>query len=182
MAEPVTGADAKSSAAQFNRYVFIVIIMAKIFIYIAAFILISCICFAGDWEDQPCVKETKALMEIKTSWDEIFNSLKELPFGCFDGYFAEGISDTIARKIGKEWKAFFTSYSSFKNDPRVNIIIFGSLNASLNTEDLKNIVRLSQNNCPEGQDKICNILGSKAETALDEIYKYEKHNQRIKSD
>lgn len=81
---------------------------------IALFSFMSTLCNADDLNEQPCIKETKGLMTITTPWDEMLKNMKDLPSECFDGYFAEGISDTFVKKLAKEWESFFTSYLKFE--------------------------------------------------------------------
>ena len=137
---------------------------------IALFSFMSTLCNAGDLNEQPCINETKGMMIIATPWDEILKSMKDLPSECFDGYFAEGISDTFVKKLAKEWKSFFAGYSKFENEPSIKNIVSRSFNASLDQEDLKKISLLSKDSCPEGNKQLCKELESYAVGAMKEIH------------
>jgi len=119
-------------------------------------------------DNQPCVEETRALMNVSSSWEAILKSMQDLPVSCFDGYFAEGISDTFVRKLGAEWDSFHLIYPQFKNNPQVNEIILKSFNATVLSKDLEKIIELGKNRCPNNKNNICNTLTDAAKKVLSE--------------
>lgn len=136
---------------------------------IVIFFIIYRSAIADEAESFPCAKETEILMSDSSSWESLMDSLDKLPNSCFDGYFAEGISNTVAVKLVKDWPGFFASYSGYKAKASVNNLLIRSLNASLNPDDLEAIVLLANSECPKEHARICSKMSAGAKTALREI-------------
>lgn len=86
---------------------------------------------------RPCEAETRALMTMKSSWPELYRAAGALPDRCFDGYFAEGISETIVRKMGQDWAGFIAVLSAHPADERFMSLVLRSINDTLDAKDIK---------------------------------------------
>ena len=121
-------------------------------------------------EDKPlsCEAETVKLMTVKSSWNEIYTSAKVLPEACFDGYLAEGISETLVRKMGEEWSEFNHFLLAHMNDmdQKFMQLLFDSINATLNREDIKQIEKLTKRSCPSELAEQCRLLNERANEVL----------------
>jgi hypothetical protein len=106
----------------------------------------------------PCEHETEPLMKLETSWQALYRAASSMPDKCFDGYFAEGISDTLVRKMGREWSGFTTLLIKHKDNARFFGLIIKSINATLNAEDVDAIERLSKYSCPARLQKQCDAI------------------------
>lgn len=111
-----------------------------------------------------CEAETKALMTLKSSWPQIHDAAVVLPGRCFDGYFAEGISDTIVRKMGQDWAGFIAILSAHPADERFVSLVLRSINGTLDPKDIKAAAHRATTECPDQLKKRCaSILEQTAE-------------------
>jgi|SRR6185503_4820443 len=91
-------------------------------------------------------------MTMATSWPAIFRAAAFLPAGCNDGYFGEGISDRILAAHPKDDK-FFS-------------LVLGSLNATLDPDDIQIVNTLARKSCPATLSKRCAAISKRAKEAL----------------
>jgi hypothetical protein len=118
-------------------------------------------------KNEPCVDETKLLMTIKSSWSDISKAATAIPEDCFDGYFGEGISDTIVRKSTKDWPGFVKELTKHKApDDKFLLLVLRSLNATLDPDDLKAFEKLAHESCPNSLKMQCGSLVEQARKAL----------------
>lgn len=120
-------------------------------------ILFSSISYAGDITVHECEAETEKLMSLNSTWGEIYDSSLELPPKCFDGYFAEGISDTIVRKAGLDWAGFLNILIKDSTGKFFNLVKI-SINASVASEDLDKLEILANSKCTTELAKQCNEI------------------------
>ncbi len=106
----------------------------------------------------PCESETASLMTLETAWPDLYLAASALPSKCFDGYFAEGISDTLVRKMGRDWPGFTNLLRKHKNDKKFFGLILRSINATLNPDDIDVIESLSKGSCPSTLRKQCDAI------------------------
>jgi hypothetical protein len=120
-------------------------------------------------EDKPCEERTKPLMTLKSSWAAISNAASVLPAECFNGYFGEGISDTIVRKSVQDWHGFVDELKkhSALNDNFL-LLYLRSLNSTLNPDDIKAVSKLARESCPRGLTKQCGAILDRARVALED--------------
>lgn len=134
---------------------------------IVLFLLLSVHMFTANAEDGPCVAEAKPLMTLKTPWTEISKAAVALPADCFDGYFGEGISDTIVRKVIRDWSGFLkelTKHSS--SDDKFFLLVLKSLNSTLNPDDIESFSKLAQESCPRNLTSQCDAILNQARKSL----------------
>ena len=117
---------------------------------------------------RPCEAETRALMSIKSSWPDLYRAAVALPTRCFDGYFAEGISDTIVRKMGQEWTGFTAVLSAHPADERFMSLVLRSINATLDPKDIKVAAQRASSECPATLKIQCRAISERAAEALRE--------------
>jgi len=96
----------------------------------------------------PCEKETAALMEISSSWSTMYSAAQVLPKRCFDGYFAEGISDALVRKMGQDWPGFILLVEEHAGDSHFFPLVLRSINQTLNPDDVAKVKDLAEHSCP----------------------------------
>ena len=135
-------------------------------IFILAFSTLPSVAAA---EAEPCVKETQALMSINSSWLQLYREASVLPVRCFDGYFAEGVSDTIVRKMGKDWPGFINVLAAHRNNKRFFSVVLDSINATLGADDVETVFKLSQQSCPSTLAPKCKAISQRATETLTEI-------------
>ena len=116
------------------------------------------ICRESPLESRRCVKETKLAMNKRTSWPTILDSLAVLPVGCFDGYFAEGISDTIMHKMNREWLELMESLPSFMESDRVRELLLRSANEVALPKDLEAANLNAKTRCSIELDLFCTAI------------------------
>src|ERR1700736_146153 len=116
--------------------------------------------------DKPCEHETKPLMSIKTSWPDLFRAAGSLPRSCFSGYFAEGISDTVVRKMAQDWAGFTQVLSHHPDNKAFFSIVLKALNSTLNPDDIQAVNQLATTSCPIKLRRQCDALSRRAQKAL----------------
>jgi len=114
----------------------------------------------------PCEAETAKLMSIKSTWQEIYKAAIELPPHCFDGYFAEGISDTLVRKMGQEWSGFLSLLVTHPKESKFTKLVLRSINATLDPEDIRAVDRLAKSSCRAELRNYCHAISKQAAAAL----------------
>ncbi|NGY06081.1 hypothetical protein [Solimonas terrae] len=115
---------------------------------------------------QPCEKAAEPLMSVTSSWAELYTAGSHLPAGCFDGYFAEGISDTIIRKIGTDWPGFIAVLLKHSNSKKFFGLVLDSFNATVDEEDIQTANRLALRSCPSKLKIKCLAISQRAKEAL----------------
>ena len=121
---------------------------------------------AAEPAPRACEAETKALMTLKCSWPQLYDAAIALPSRCFDGYFAEGISDTIVRKMGQDWAGFIATLSAHSADERFMSLVLRSINGTLDPKDIKAAAHHATTECPEKLKKQCASILKEAAEAL----------------
>ena len=117
-------------------------------------------------EGHPCERETKALMRTQSSWQEISRAAGALPAKCFAGYFAEGISDAVVRKMGMDWAGFIKTLSHESEGDKFFALVLKSINSTLNPDDIQVINRLALKSCPTALQMRCDAITNQAKAAL----------------
>jgi len=123
--------------------------------------------FTANAEDRPCVRQAKPLMTLRSSWDAISGAAVALPAECFDGYFGEGISDTIVRKSTKDWPGFVKELAKHRTpNDKFFLLVLKSINSTLNPDDIKTLGKLTQGSCPHDLAVQCTALSHQVRKAL----------------
>jgi hypothetical protein len=117
-------------------------------------------------ESHPCERETEALMTTQTSWQKLSRAAAALPPKCFSGYFAEGISDALVGKMGKDWAGFIRTISHESEGDKFFALILKSINSTLNPDDIQAINKLALKSCPATIERRCNAIAHQAKAAL----------------
>jgi hypothetical protein len=105
-------------------------------------------------------------MTVKSSWVELYAAAAALPHGCFDGYFAEGISDTVVRRMGQDWPGFLSILSKHPKDAKFMKLVLESINATLDPKDIRIVDRFARKSCPVERMKQCAAISKRAAAAL----------------
>lgn len=105
-------------------------------------------------------------MTLKSSWPSLYAAAVAMPTECFDGYFAEGISDTLARKMGQDWRGFLATLTAHPKESDFMKLILKSINATLDPADIRVVDRLARNSCPAKHRKQCLAISKRAAGAL----------------
>jgi hypothetical protein len=139
--------------------------------WLSSSVLIIALAFASsanaqDAKKSPCEGETAPLMTLRTSWDEMHRAALALRPSCFDGYFAEGISDTVVRKVAKDWPGFLELLAKHPQDNVFFRLVLRSLNATLDPDDIRAVDRLALRSCPEAHKTRCAAMAKQAAAAL----------------
>jgi hypothetical protein len=106
------------------------------------------------------------LMDIKSTWGDIYGAAIALPPACFDGYFAEGISDTIVRKMGQDWSGFLTLLAAHPKDAKFMSLVLKSINSTLDPKDIRVADRLAKSSCRATLRNQCGAISKQAAAAL----------------
>lgn len=118
-------------------------------------------------EDRPCEDKAKPLMTLKSSWAAISKAAQALPTECLDGYFGEGISDTIVRKSVHDWSGFVKELTKHNGaSDKFFLLFLDALNATLNPDDIKAVSRLARESCPRSLTTQCGAISDRARVAL----------------
>ena len=138
-----------------------------------ASLLVALLCvahpvFGAENSGRPCEAETAQLMSLESSWSEIFKAAIALPPACFDGFFAEGISDTLVRKMGKDWQGFQTLLTKYPNESKFINLVLRSINATLDPNDIRTVDRLANTACNVKIQNHCRSISREAAAALAE--------------
>lgn len=99
----------------------------------------------------------------------LYNASIELPDECFDGYFAEGISDTLVRKMGRDWSGFLNILKTYPENKRFMELIIRSINATLISEDIRVVDDLARTSCVDELKQNCAAISKRAAEALKEL-------------
>jgi hypothetical protein len=116
--------------------------------------------------EQPCEKQTGPLMTSKSSWNAIYKTAVALPSDCFDGYFGEGISDVMVRKMGHDWLGFIRILSRHQEDAKFFSLVLKSINATLNPDDIVTVYKRARTSCPAALQEKCNEITARSKAAL----------------
>ncbi len=116
--------------------------------------------------EEPCEKQTGPLMTSKSSWNAIYRTAVALPSECFDGYFGEGISDVIVRKMGHDWPGFIRVLSRHQEDAKFFSLVLKSINATLNPDDIVAVYKLARTSCQAVLQEKCNEITARSKSAL----------------
>lgn len=114
----------------------------------------------------PCDKAADPLMTVTSAWPEIYQAAADLPAGCFDGAWAEGISDTIVRKMGDDWSGFLRMLVAHPHNEKFFSLVLDSINATLDEEDIQAINKLAATSCPLELSQRCAAITKRAKEAL----------------
>ncbi len=105
-------------------------------------------------------------MTLKSSWKRIYVAAVALPEGCFDGVFAEGISDTLVRKMGREWKGFLSTLAKHRENKKFMWLVLESVSPSCNPDDLRLVGRLARESCRKELTSQCAAISKQVAVAL----------------
>lgn len=111
-----------------------------------------------DVDNYPCVKETAVLMEIASSWPQLYEAARVMPNHCFDGYFAEGISDTLVRKMGQDWQGFVSQLNRKGSGDHFLPLVLRSINETLMRDDVEKVKGLAETSCPRDVGGECSVI------------------------
>ena len=127
---------------------------------------ISGVAHAASDPPHECEAESAPLMDLKSSWPDMYAAAVALPRRCFDGYFAEGISDTLVRKMGSDWSGFISLLTDHPDHAQFLSLVLDSVNATLDPKDVRVVQRLSLKSCPSRFRKECGAISRKTVDAL----------------
>jgi hypothetical protein len=115
-------------------------------------------------------------MDIKSTWGEIYKAAIALPATCFDGYFAEGISDTLVRKMGHDWSGFLGLLAAHPKETKFMNLVLRSINATLDPKDIRAVDRLAKSSCRAALQDHCRAISKQAAAALADYVPPEPRN------
>lgn len=101
------------------------------------------------------------LGNLYDSWDNIYYYYKN--YGeCMDGYFGEGVTDAVVKRLATHWNDVFELKPLFEHTPNFESFILYNINSSADEDDLLRINELSLKSCPEGMSNFCKQAGNLA--------------------
>lgn len=115
---------------------------------------------------RPCEAETTALTTQENSWDQMHRAALALPPRCFDGYFAEGISEALVRKMREDWPGFLALLAKHPREDGFFELVLRAINPTLDTGDLKELDALAHKSCPHAHKARCASIAQEAAAAL----------------
>jgi hypothetical protein len=116
--------------------------------------------------DRPCEKQTAPLMTTESSWHAIYTAAVDLPSECFSGYFGEGISDTLVRKMDHDWSGFLEVMAHHRENKRFFELVLKSINATLNPDDIVALYKQARSSCPAVLKEKCDAIATRSKVAL----------------
>ena len=143
---------------------------------LAALLCVAHPVYGAENSGRPCEVETAQLMNLESSWSDVYKAAIALPPICFDGYFAEGISDTLVRKMGQDWLGFQTILIKHPNESKFINLVLRSINATLDPNDIRTVDRLANTTCNVKIQNHCRSISKEAAAALAEYDPPEPRN------
>ncbi len=131
------------------------------------FLFIATSLSAQELTHYPCEDETRPLMSLTTSWDNILKAGNNLPKNCFDGYFAEGISENLVVKIGNDWEGFIKLIETHPKHNKFTQLVLSSINSTVLPKDLL-LIKQKASNCCSMFKNLCSAIVKQSRLALNE--------------
>jgi len=94
--------------------------------------------------------------------------------GCDDGFYAEGMTDVVARSLAAD---FSNIAKSAKKDSQLVEFVSKHLNSSADWKDLDKVVIQSKNSCPSDATEFCKRIGGISKKASDEAKEVTKKSK-----
>ena len=129
---------------------------------------------AFDEQFSKCDEASAPMRTIDTTWEQMSVAGDNLPFGCFDGYFGEGISDTLVRKLSTEWTGLFPAVPRRNHKNGFTKILLESISSVAELTELKTVFELSRVSCPATWEALCKEINHRAKTAIETYQDAEK--------
>ena len=119
-------------------------------------------------------QERQALQQAEPKdWGSLYRLFKQFG-GCDDGAIGEGFSEDVAQLLSKQW-THLDALSRFTTaDKTFERFVLRHVDATLSDGELKVIANNSRLHCPTGEKRLCQLLRTRAQSALDEMRKYSK--------
>ena len=124
-------------------------------------------CFASDLEFE-CEQASSPLMKEASTWSELKVAAINFRDSCFDGYIGEGISENLTRKAVLDWPGFLSVLSSDCSQPLFKLLL-DSLNATVDENRLRELVRLSGELCPADAADKCGLIVKASIAAIEDF-------------
>jgi hypothetical protein len=113
-----------------------------------------------------CEALTKPFISDQPDWEEYNSFATDLPDHCFDGYIAEGISDSLIKKINSDWPGFMKFVSKKRDTDAFVRLMFRSINESLAVEDLQKLSTRASMQCDRQTLALCKQISKLSHKAL----------------
>ncbi len=119
-------------------------------------------------------RERQALQQPEPkNWDSLYRLFKQ--FGqCDDGAIGEGFSEDVAQLLSKQWTQLDALSRFTTADKTFERFVLRHVDATLSDGELKVIANNSRVHCPTGEKRLCQLLRTRAQSALNELRKYSK--------
>lgn len=103
----------------------------------------------------PAYSKADLLLEkLYYSWDNIYYYYKNYG-ACLDGYFGEGVTDAVVKRLANHWDEIPNLSPLFKHTPEFKSFILNNINSSADENYLLIINKLSKNACPKDMGEFC---------------------------
>lgn len=104
------------------------------------------------------------LIDHLDSWEKVDNARKK--FGdCDDGSIAEGNSEAVARLLVDHWNTLPKLAELIRHDPPLKQFVLRHIDSTLDTADLRKIMKLATSSCSKNLARLCADLKVSAERA-----------------
>ena len=119
-------------------------------------------------------RERQALQQPEPkNWDSLYRLFKQ--FGeCDDGAMGEGFSEDVAQLLSKQWAHLDALSRLTTADKTFERFVLRHVDATLSDNELKGIANNSRLHCPTGEKRLCQLVRTRAQRAIDELRKYSK--------
>jgi hypothetical protein len=104
-------------------------------------------------------------------WDSVFNSFKQYA-DCDDGALAEGYTESVVHLLASKWSTLQRASILSTRDPAFREFILRHINASADTDELRQIKNLSHNKCAKHLSGFCGSIESAATKAVSDLEEY----------
>src|SRR5438128_474291 len=107
-------------------------------------------------------------MDSLTTWRDLRAWWETYFPECDDGYIAEGISDTVAQWLAKDWSTLPRLRKELRGRPQFLRFVIEHIDASDARDDLEKIIENAEQRCPPDATSLCKSFAAQARSALKE--------------
>jgi hypothetical protein len=108
-------------------------------------------------------KQADKEIDLLKDWDHIHHWYQNFR-QCDDGYFAEGVSDAVARLLADDWSHFTRLLSLTKTDKQFQQFVLKHIDETISAADARKMASNAKSKCPAGAEALCRLVAHSAST------------------
>jgi hypothetical protein len=116
------------------------------------------------------VKASQAAAEATdkmNTWPAIYSGFKSFR-ACDDGGVSEGFTEAVVHLLASDWKSVNGAASISKRNDAFREFLLEHIDATADTDELKQIASFSESKCPQGLSTFCKAIHRSANAAIQE--------------